>query len=105
MDISDNLKDLWQLMAEPKNLLVFVLLAVGYICRQVEVIPNRIIPLIVLLAGCIFGPVVVSPIPNGIMYGIALSGLATLIYESVLKHAEDFIVSKLGVKKDDEEKP
>ena len=90
------LQDLWALTAEPKNLLVFALLAIGYLCRQAEIIPNKFIPIIVLVCGLIFGPLIVTPLANGVLYGIAIAGLSTLLYEAVLRHVEDWLHAKFG---------
>lgn len=90
------LQKLFNAMAEARNLLVFALIAVGYICKKVTFIPNKIIPLIVLVTGVAFGPFVVKPVYAGILHGIVFAGLASLIYEAIIKHAEEWITAKFS---------
>lgn len=92
------------LSGAPSGLLVFILcIAVGYVWKVIRVLPNRFIPLLVMLTGAgLHAALQPSPNPSIVraaVVGFIIGFLAWLFHRLLLKKLED----KLGAKLLDED--
>ncbi len=95
------------LIGAPAGLLIFILcIAMGYVWKMVRVLPNRFIPLVVMLTGAVLYPLLMwtkegPPVPvivrNAIL-GFIVGFAAWLFHRLLLKRIED----KFGVKVDED---
>lgn len=92
------------LTGAPAGILVFIIcIAIGYIWKNIHVLPNRFIPLIVMLSGSILNPLLYWPNNTKdavrlLVIGFIIGFVSWIFHKLVLKKIED----KFGVKLDDD---
>ena len=74
----------YNVMADYNNLLVIVLIVLGYVLK-VTPIHNTWIPLILCVVGGLVGSFLFTPIVVGLSKGIAFAGIAIVVREALLK--------------------
>lgn len=98
-----------KLAGAPSGLLVFALcIAAGYVWKVIRVLPNRFIPLVVMLTGAVLHPALTyaadqaGPVwVRSAVVGFIIGFLAWLFHRLILKRIED----KLGAKLEDDSDP
>ena len=90
-----------KLAGAPSGLLVFALcIAAGYAWKSVKLLPNRVIPLVVMLTGAILHPILSGgDVARTAVIGFVIGFLAWLFHRLILKRIED----RLGVKLTEDE--
>ena len=97
MDISD-MKQAYDLLNDPNNLIILGLLGTGVILKNTPLIPNQFVPLILLVISELLGVFLFQPIVNGLARGAVYAGLAVLTHATVIRWIEDWIKAKLPEK-------
>lgn len=91
-----DLQPLYDLLANPNNLMIAYLIAIGYFARFAPFIDNKYIKTIVMVAGAAIGPFFVQPFFKGVVIGVVYAAVSTIVYDYVFAKINAFFKEKVG---------
>jgi len=96
-----NLNILYNFIADQNNLIIVGLWAIGFLCKKSDYISDNLITVIITVFSICACIALITPPTHAILRGFIYAAVAVYVHSLGLKPLQDYIISKLGDKKDD----
>jgi len=87
----------YSFIADPNNLVILALVALGIMLKRMDFIRNDLIPLILLIVGVFFTVWLVKPVAVAMLRGVIYAAIAQQTYEVIVKYVITWIEKKFGI--------